>query len=231
MKPGSTATVAAGGDYAVPHAVLLVDRLTNMSPREDGVDNDGDGSTDEADEVFIPGSLNLNTAPEFLLDRVLPIGSSGIRQAYVDAIIAYRDTPNATNRTSGNYRNGRKGLAYVSEVYNLGALAASNDYGRNGGSDYNGASFGNIQGDFLANPTTGDDAIVDDVEEKSLVARWLGQTCSTRSDVYCAYILVRGYTPGNLTTPVTERRAAVLLDRSRVTSQGDGVRMLGVIWY
>ena len=230
-QPGSTSTIAASVDYAVPHAVMLCDRLTTLSPREDGVDNDGDGTVDEADELLIPGTLNLNTAPEFLLDRVLPIGNTTIRQAYVDAIRAYRDTPGTTNRSAANYRSGRKGLAYVSEVYNLSALAAGNDFGRNGASDYNGASFGNIQGDFLANPAAGDDGAIDDAEEKSLVARWLGQTCSTRSDVYCAYILVRGYSPGNLTVPVTERRAAVLLDRSRVATQDDGVRVLGIVWY
>ena len=231
IQPSNTAMVTTNDDYQVAHAVLLMDRLSTISPREDLVDNDGDGTNDNASELFIPGTLNLNTAPEFLMDRVLPIGSAGVRQAYIDAIIAYRDTPSTTNRTAGNYRNGRKGLAYVGEVYNLSALAAASDYGRNGVDDYNGTGFGSIQGDFLSNPTTGADGIVDDPEEKSLVARWLGQTCSTRSDVYCAYILVRGYAPGNLTTPVTERRAAVLLDRSRIATADDGVRVLGIIWY
>ena len=231
LDPAATALVAANADYQVPHAVLLADRLTTLSPREDGVNNDGDGSADNAEELFVPGTLNINTAPKFLLERVIPIGSSSARIAYIDALRAYRDTPNTTNRTAANYRNGRKGIAYVSEVYNLSSLAAGNDFGRNSGDDYNGTSFGSIQGDFLSNPATGADTIVDDAEEKSLFARWLGQTCSTRSDIYCAYILVRGYTPGNLTTPVTERRAAVLLDRSRVAAQDDGVRVLGVIWY
>lgn len=228
LSPQSTTKFSNSVDYSVSHAVLLADRFTTLSPREDGVDNDGDGTVDEADEVFIPGTLNINTAPEFLMDRVIPIPNAAVRQAYVDAIIAYRDTPNTTNRTTGDYRPGREGFAYVSEVYNLGALAAGNDLGRNTTDDFN---VGGVQADFLSNPPTGADNISDDPEEKSLVARWLGQTCSTRSDTYVAYILVRGYTPGNLTTPVTERRAAVLLDRSRVVADGDGVRVLGIVWY
>lgn len=227
--PASTALVSSSEDYAVPHVVLLMDRLTALSPREDLVDNDGDSVIDNAEELFIPGTLNVNTAPEFLMDRVLPIGSSSIRQAYVDAIVAYRDA--VASARPATHRPGRKGVAHMGELYNLSSLANASNYGANGASDYNGASFGSIQGDFLANPPAADDTIVDDREEKTLVTRWLSQTCSTRSDVYCAYILVRGYSPGNLTTPVTERRAAVLLDRSRIAAQDDGARVLGVIWY
>ena len=224
-------TGAGSADYQVPHAVLLMDRLTLLSPREDSIDNDGDGSPDEADEVFTPGTLNINTSTDFLLKRVLPMGDPDVRQAYIDAILAYRDTPGTTHRTGANYRANRKGIAYIGELYNLSSMNAIYDFGANGVSDYNGASFGNLQGDYLSNPTTGDDGMIDDREEKTLLPRWFSQVCSTRSDTYIAYVLVRGYSPGNLTTPVTERRAAVLLDRSRVTTQDDGVRILGIVWY
>ena len=229
IKAIGLTVVATTDDYSVPYAVLLLARLTTLSPREDGVDNDGDGSATNAEEMFVPGTLNINTAPEFLMDRVLPIGSSSVRQAYVDAIIAYRDDVASARRAT--HRPGRKGIAYIGEVSNLEALANTIDFGANGVDDFNGATFGNVQGDFLANTLTGADGIIDDREEMTLIHRWLGQTCATRSDVYCAYILVRGYSPGNLTTPVTERRAAVLLDRSRVVDNDDGVRVLGVIWY
>ena len=229
VKPDSASVVAGSVDYQVPHAILLADRFTTLSPREDGVDNDGDGTVDESDELLVPGKLNLNTAPPFTLNRALPFGSAATRQAYMLAIVDYRDA--AAGSRPGTHRAGRKGIAYPSEVYNLGTLAASNDIGQNAVDDFSGTAFGSIQSDFLSNPPTGADTVIDDLEEKSLVARWLGQVCSTRSDVYCAYILVRGYSPGNLTTPVTERRAAVLLDRSRVATQDDGVRVLGIIWY
>ena len=230
LDPANIALVNNNADYQVPHAVLLMDRLTTLSPREDSVDNDGDGTIDNASELFIPGSLNLNTAPKALLNQVLPIANPTVRSNYVDAIVAYRDTPGMTNRVR-NCRASRKGLAYVAETYNLGALASGWDFGRNTVDDFNNPAMGSIQGDFLSNPAAGADGIIDDREEKTFVPRWLAQTCSTRSDVYVAYILVRGYSPGNLTTPVTERRAAVLLDRSRVATQDDGVRVLGILWY
>ena len=225
----SSNTVSSSVDYDVPHAVLLVDRLTTLSPREDSVDNDGDGNVDESDELFVPGAINLNTAPEFMLDRILPIASGVKRLAAVDAILAYRDETGTNPRTASTYRNGRKGIAYVGEMINLGTLVGSLEDASENGNDN--LAVGGVTVDFLSNPTTGGDGIIDDAEEVAFIVRWLAQTCSTRSDVYCAYILVRGYTPGNLMTPVTERRAAVLLDRSRVVAEDDGVRVLGIIWY
>ena len=227
VDPSSSTTFSSSVDYDVPHAILLADRLTTLSPRADGVDNDGDGTADEADELLIAGTLNVNTAPEFLMDRVFPMPHTNKRLATVNSIIDYREGSSGA-RTSENYRNGRKGVAYVSELFNLATLSSADNFA---GNNIDNPVISGVVADFLSNPASGADGIIDDREEATYVTRWLVQTCSTRSDIYCAYILVRGYSPGNLTTPVTERRAAVLLDRSRVASQNDGVRVLGVIWY
>ena len=66
------------------------------------------------------------------------------------------------------------------------------------------------------------------MEEKTLIARWLAQVGAVRSDVFTAYILVRGYR-GNASIPQTERRVMVIFDRSRVTNAGDPPRILARI--
>ena len=230
VKPGNLTVVgtATTPDNDVPHAVLLMDRLTTLDPRQDGVDNDGDGAVDNAEELLIPGVLNLNTASRTMLFQALPIlGGNNRRTATVDAIIAYRD--NSGGDRPGTHRPGRKGIAFVGETFNLSSLASVYNPRSDGIDDM--VSNGTIA-DFVSNPAAGTaDGIIDDREEAAMLMRSFMQTCSTRSDIYTAYILVRGYSPADLTKPATERRAVVLLDRSRIASADDGVRVLGILWY
>ena len=65
-------------------------------------------------------------------------------------------------------------------------------------------------------------------EERLARMQFLQNTFTTRSDRYAAYILVRGYDPGDLKTPVVQRRVTVIFDRSSVWNPADPVRILGM---
>jgi len=82
------------------------------------------------------------------------------------------------------------------------------------------------------------DLVANDREEEHALARWLGAMCTTRSDIYTAYIVVRGYkrvTDSGGTErheAMTEDRYIVTLDRSKSTSTNKGqVDILGVYQY
>ena len=62
-----------------------------------------------------------------------------------------------------------------------------------------------------------------------MIARWLMQVCSTRSDIYTAYVIIEGYPSGNFNEdPVEAARFLAVFDRSRIVDQNDSVRVLGV---
>src|SRR5690606_19928546 len=53
--------------------------------------------------------------------------------------------------------------------------------------------------DFLNDPTDStvtSDGVADDREEEAMIAKWLAQVGSVRSDYYAAYVVVRGYQGG-----------------------------------
>lgn len=85
----------------LPHAAMLFDQFTVVSPRNDGVDNDnldGDGNlltnADEETETLVPGTLNINTAPLHLMTLGSPIAeSTGNTEALMRTIATYRDLP------------------------------------------------------------------------------------------------------------------------------------------
>lgn len=271
---------AVNTDLDVPHAVVLLERLTTMSPAEDTFDNDGNGKIDGNDiptattagnlpggkasyESFVPGTINLNTVSPDMLQYVLPIPDQNLRTALAKAIVDYRDNP--TTRTAGRNGTNQKGIAYVGELANLAPFIAAEasklginnpDPGAN--TTDNQALNGKINTvngiptdqvdveptgkrgtivDFLGNKDasgTTPDGFFNDAEEKSLVIRWLAQTCSTRSDVFTAYILVRGYNPSastGTTTPLMQRRFLVVFDRSHVLTKSDTPRILGILTY
>ena len=211
--------IVATDDVTAPHKLLTY--LTTLSPAEDGVNNDGAGGIDDAaadgapSEMFLHGTININTAPTELLERVLPLPnlSELERGAIADLIVNYR--ANATGARPNLHRAAFQGFFSTSELLHL---------------DLGGSQFGvDNQDNPTINGTAVDfhhsgDGVYDDREERTLLARWLGQIGAVRSDVFTAYVLVRGYR-GNSTAPESEQRVVVLIDRSRMMQQGDRPRI------
>lgn len=218
----------ATGEAALNYAQNLLNHLSALSPVTDGVDNDGDGMIDEsdtdgvdnngdtfidepaeiADEMFIPGTLNLNTAPRELLAAALPVGDAAVRDQIVMALLNYRDQP-ATRVTL--YRPNIPGFGSLGEFFTMPVT---------GGPGEDAASNHQMNGtrvDFSDELENVDDEVKDDVEERTLVGRWLSQVGAVRSDVFTAYILVRGYNPGD-TVPISEKRVMIVFDRSKITA-------------
>ena len=215
---GSSPASFGGGNLDVPHAALLLERLTLQSPREDGIDNDDDGTTDEPDEAFVPGRINLNTASELVLQTALPIPDALIRNSVAADIVAYRQSPSERPGAPG------PGIAYVSELaQRLETLMGGND-----GLDTN--QIGGTEVDFLADPAAsgdpnrGADGVIDDAEERARVMSWLHQVASTRSDVFVAYILLKGFPADDPSQGAVEStRVMALFNRSAVTDDSSPV--------
>lgn len=230
MLDPKSAAFAGTGDYALPHALLLLDRFASDRYDLDGIDNDADGRVDEGDEAMIPGRINLNTVDEKTLADLLPMPEAKA-DGVAAQIIAYRDRLDASadggpdysvNRGTGlgitGWRN-RPGIAVMGEVF------AATDFLLGGDTDDNkqwavGADF---RIDFTPADAAADD-IVNDREEAAMIVRWLSQVTTTRSDTFAAYIVVRGY---DRTKPITggdsgyeheylaeRKRVIVLFDRS-----------------
>ena len=90
--------------YGVPHAALLMDLFTTVSPRGDNRDNDNDDGNNELDadlasidndeELLVPGTINVNTAPMHLMTLASPLGESLDEvEKLMRTIVAYRDEP------------------------------------------------------------------------------------------------------------------------------------------
>ena len=154
-RPSEYAIPDAGWERGVPFiplGALLADFLMVDSPMADGVDNDGDGKIDSADddggEDRVFGKVNVNTAPKEVLEKLLAM--SGIdpvpRELILAEIIAYRDLLNnsvagqhGTNYTVPGGRKaatdisnlrGDKGFASIGEVAIPIYLMATSTYFR-----------------------------------------------------------------------------------------------------
>lgn len=87
--------------YGVPHAAMLMDVFTVVSPIDDGQDNDNDDGNNQTNngvdskyELFTPGLINVNTAPMHILAMGSPMGEDlDDTEAYMRSIVAYRDEP------------------------------------------------------------------------------------------------------------------------------------------
>ncbi|MFW5682757.1 MAG: hypothetical protein ACOC1G_07100 [Phycisphaeraceae bacterium] len=231
-SPAVVSDSSGHGNDAIPHAAMLLERLTVGSPRQDGVDNDGDGDTDEDTEAFVPGLINLNTAPRRVLESMIPIPNETMRSDLADAIINLRDSPGRTHDATGG-GDPLMGIAHLAELTgDAEALMVDGD-DTNTLDDHGNDE---IEVDFLADPATGTapnaglglgsgaDGVVDDAEERARVLSWLYETASTRSDAYVAYVLVHGYRSGQVNEgPVESKRVIALFNRSEVENNTSGV--------
>ena len=222
---------------------MILDRFTTLSPAVDGVDNDNDGTSDNPtpnEEQFVPGTINLNTVTEKFLepraaDRTIPT----VRQTVATDIIAYRDmhhdTPNGpTTRTQpagiasiGELTHFLKGIASIGELMNClwQRRLRGNDTTRQ-------PQLSSLPEhtviDFSPNAGTAD-GVTDDREEEAMIVRWLSQTCTVRSDIYTAYVLIEGFPSGDFRLgPVEATRFYVVFDRSGITDSSKPVKILGI---
>ncbi|MEM9881365.1 MAG: hypothetical protein AAF800_00420 [Planctomycetota bacterium] len=219
----------------VTYGMELLDRVTTLSPAEDQLDNDGDSRIDDEDEQLIPGRINLNTASRDTLARSLPLApavsdyaslAAGPKLSLIDLILRLRADPdvNAPRALSGRQAD-HPGIAWMGELLESEAgggpsvLADSNNFA---GliEDFNEYE----QGVPSALDTVGigpgdDDEFTNDREQFLTMLANLNQVASVRSDVFTAYVLVRGYpssdfSNGGTNDPVEEYRIIATFDRS-----------------
>lgn len=234
--PATTGTDA----FDVNAFTLAASRLTTLSPLVDGRDNDGNGTTDDDNEVFVPGRLNLNTAPLDVLAGALPIPSdmAADRENLAQAIMNARTAA------------GNPGIRYVMELADQAAIrdvaADTNDTmfwnaGAQPNLDLGAPVPANAMPVDWSNWATLDanenliklvsDNIAADAsrDERLLLARWLTQVGTTRSDMFAAYIYVRGYTVGAFDQPAVDQiRAIAIFSRANVRNAGGQAQLLSL---
>jgi len=226
-------------NFADPNFQQIFNYLTVFDPTVDGIDNDGDGygldATLDPKELKIPGRININTAPWFVIAQ-LPWVSPQLAQA----IVAYRDklklldgvVDYSASRARGMWDlvdqppppisvREAPGFASVGELLNVthalieggvfySPLYDIRRYGRGNG-DQRGFP------DLTTNPPqTGIDGAPDDFEERDLIFARISNLVTVRSDVFTAYILVRIGADG------PQKRVIAILDRSDVYPDGKG---------
>lgn len=229
----STLRVDGSGTYDalnVPHAMLVLSRLTTHSPAVDGFDMDGDMASEatgvgDEDEAFVPGKINLNTATYDVLRSALPYPSAAMRDAVAQEIIDYRER---TGRLAGSRNN--PGVAYVGELYEEVFPAVNTTIG--GAAGYVAWDWNNHQTspDFsTAGTTRVDDGITGDREEDLMLSKWLDEVCSTRSDVFAVYLVVQGFPEGGFGNgPVESARVVAVFSRANVSQVGDKAQLIAV---
>ncbi len=242
LDPITGAMVSSSQDHLkVPWPVVLLDRLATERLDEDSADNDGDGDTNEPDEALQFGRINLNTAPEEVLQRVLPIADSTYRNTIARLIVAYRNQEdNTANPGGGDFTDraallasgwrARPGIANLGEVYAFTYPVLGNDALDNKTlPDASGVVI-----DFSPGGTD-KDGIVSDREEMTFPLKWLTETATTRSDRFVVYMKVRGYDVTQATGAgeewsrdviAEEKRIVAIIDRSNMQTADDRPRVI-----
>ena len=144
-------------------------------------------------ETRIKGRININTAPSFVIAQ-LPWMQLGIAQA----IVNYRES------LAGAFES----IAALCQVPEMGYYATDPQYA-------------SVDLDQRPDLTPSDGAI-SDFEERDVIFSRISDIITVRSDVFCAYILVRTGTDG------PQKRVLAILDRSQVTSPADKVQIIAL---
>ena len=202
-------------DLANPNYQRIFNYLTVFDPSADGINNDGDvnssgveiidesdfdgdGYPGPGDELKIPGRININTAPWYVIEQ-LPWMTPQIAQA----IAYYRHTPQGPFRSIGQ-------LSDVNDIAPMfsGPYFSIYHYAR---------ADGPYVGDQVGFPDlTPADGAADDLEERDLLFARISNLVTVRSDVFTAYILVRIGPDG------PQKRVMAILDRSDVYPDASG---------
>lgn len=230
---------AASPTLNYPHSVILMERLTVASPLEDGQDNDNNGTIDDESEFLIPGRINVNTASEALLQRVLPFPDQATRDLVAARIVARREQANKASSGVNMGDDNSRGIAYMGELYDqirnqILPATPGNTRTLGGHIDWN---------DYEVSPATGHadeytvdgttyfgDTIGQDREEEIMLAKWLNEVGSTRSDIFAAYIIVQGYPAGDFQGGAIESAKLIaLFSRTNIRGGGQKAQVLGVL--
>ena len=192
-------------------------------------------------ETRIKGRINVNTTPWFVISQLPWVGTE-----LAQAIVAYRDKLKLNNNVDyhtdiwGNGKTRKQGMglkltdpdvrevpgfASIDELLNvtqqvLAPMANEPLYDiRRYGRDTK-----DQQGfpDLTTDPVTKVDGAVDDFEERDLIFSRISNLVTVRSDIFTAYILVRIGANG------PQRRVLAILDRSKVTSPTDKVKIIAI---
>ncbi|MCC7146641.1 MAG: hypothetical protein IT443_09360 [Phycisphaeraceae bacterium] len=261
----NNAVIAAGaGEPAIPHAAMMLDRFSTLSPEHDGIDNDdddfdsdettnadGDGTTNGPRELFVPGRINVNTAPAFLLALAAP-GPELLNSLewLMNSVARYRDVPvdritGLTPFTAAAGLRAEPGILSLGELMWLRSdsgyvvdsmqLFASNNW--NLDETASGWPYPFRLADLYPTPQqvvsgAPKDNVPDDAEQRIARFQFLNQVLTTRSDVYTAYIEIRGYPSDDWRKgPVERTRMIVVFDRGRITDANGKVRIVAMYRY
>ncbi|MBN2455567.1 MAG: hypothetical protein JXB29_03370 [Sedimentisphaerales bacterium] len=198
-------------DLADPNYQKLFKYLTVFDPASDNIDNDGDGHKDSNDvfgpEWKVPGRININTAPWFVMAQ-LPWVSPELAQAIAD----YRDKTSVFVDYSS--RTGEPGFENIGQLNNV-IDKGSRDYRI----DYYSRDTNDLDGFPDLTPS---DAAINDFEERDVIFARISNLVTVRSDVFTAYILVRIGSDG------PQKRAIAILDRSNVYTAKNKVRIVAL---
>lgn len=176
--------------------------LTRLDPTRDGIDNDADGEGEgtgvDVDELKIPGRININTAPSYVIAQLPWIQyGDGTFFEKARAICDYRD----------NTLQGFESIGELMQVTEMGYCASPGDSG-----DLTGFP-------DLTTPDHPSGGAADDFEERDVIFARISDLVTVRSDVFTAYILVRIGIDG------PQKRVIAILDRSDVYNSDGGVKV------
>jgi hypothetical protein len=223
-------------EVGIPHAAIVLDEFTTLSPRHDGVDNDnddGDNDPNTADdneaEQVVPATININTAPLHILTLAAPLPEPiDDVQALMEGVVDYRDNPdNRIDITGYSPADGlrqEKGIASTAEL-----LLVNPDLVANGGPvnpELDMTRYTDTQQpmelDLYPMPEqSGAVQYTSPMEAEGRMARFqfLAQAFTTRSDFYVAYVVILGYDSADFTKdPAESKRFYAIFDRSRIVA-------------
>jgi len=230
-------------NLADPKMRKLFHYLTILDPTTDNIDNDDDEEKNEwhsplesGDEVKIPGRININTAPWFVIAQLPWVSKRAdgfFQNTLARAIVAYRDKLQDPINYAG--LNGRKnampialGIDEIREERGFESIGELNfviggldddykmDYYKDGENQYD-------YPDLSIGSRTKTDSVKDDFEERDLIFARISDLVTVRSDVFTAYILVRIGRDG------PQQRFIAILDRSDVyPATGGRVKLIAL---
>ncbi|MFI4911180.1 MAG: hypothetical protein ACIAQZ_05880 [Sedimentisphaeraceae bacterium JB056] len=192
------------------------DLLTSDRPLNDLIDNDSDGTIDNAGEeepryyeTLVHGRININTAPQQVLEQ-LPWAATDIDASELAASIVARRDGRELFDTDGNsitdYSDKSKGFKNIAQLIDVTYDSDTN---------YDIQTYVNDGVDLNDYPDFTDDELVDDYEERDILFQRVSNCITTESDIFTAYILLRAGAEGE------QSRVAVIYDRSKVYEEGD----------
>ncbi|NBC10947.1 MAG: hypothetical protein GVY24_04320, partial [Planctomycetes bacterium] len=192
----NTTAVNIDGDN-LTYAQLVIDEFTTLHPRFDGLDNDGDGTTDNAEEQFVFGTMNLNTAPRHIAALAAsypgPISASGNTGSDELIGLIQNDTVRSMGQVVSRIVGGTSPPGPAVAEFDLYPMVEA-------------------ETEFSAERYP----LTHDAEDAMKRAQFFLQGFSNRSDIYIAHIFVAGYQDGNDDGDYTDPGDGGLIESGRM---------------